>query len=137
MADEITPEERIARHRARREAAAERARSGGVGNILKRYKLLIVSISITCLGLIGYLLPDTRTPEEKEAANRRFTETYLKVSCENLIKRNLRDPGSYQRKNWIVTDGVAYVSYRAKNGFGGYVLESKACSMDGRDIVIR
>jgi len=45
---------------------------------------------------------------------------------ENWVKNNLRDPDSYQHKETRISpvkDGkhVLTMSYRAKNGFGGYV----------------
>lgn len=153
MADDETAfEERVARQRARREAAAaereKRASSGGIGNIFKRQYSTThnVFIGALCglffLGLIGTLLPqtDTRSPEEKEASRQAirqdYRDTMVKVTCEQLIKKNLRDPDSYKRESWTVANGVAYISYRAKNGFGGYARESRSCSLSGDKVFI-
>ena len=47
-------------------------------------------------------------------------------AIEQYVKKNLRDPDSYQHNETLITpvkDGIhtLIMTYRAKNGFGGYV----------------
>ena len=65
-----------------------------------------------------------------------FTEIKAKVFCADLIKRQLRDPDSYRfNKAKVVSNsgshnqyGKAYISFRSKNGFGGYVVGNATCT---------
>lgn len=48
-------------------------------------------------------------------------EIAIRITAESLIKKNLRDPDSYQLIEVIPKKGrTVTVRYRAKNGFGGY-----------------
>ena len=70
------------------------------------------------------------TPDE-------FTKTTAKVYCKRQIKKLLRDPDSYQFISATVTStsgqydqyGKALVSFRSKNGFGGYVNGTAECEV--------
>ena len=58
-----------------------------------------------------------------------FDDIAAKIHCKSLIKQQLRDPDSYQFKAVKITGnsgqyneyGEALISFRSKNGFGGYV----------------
>ena len=68
------------------------------------------------------------TPDE-------FTEIAAKVYCRTQIKKLLRDPDSYQHISARVLStsgtydqyGKAIISFRSKNGFGGYVNGTAEC----------
>lgn len=60
------------------------------------------------------------------------------IGLENYLKRVLRDPGSYQHVETTYSDGggdtiTVVTTYRAKNGFGGYAVESVTarCTISG------
>lgn len=61
---------------------------------------------------------------------------------ERYLKRNLKDPDSYQGIEWSRVapsdDGGYYVrhTYRAKNGFGGYVIENKVFYLSSQGNVL-
>ena len=64
-----------------------------------------------------------------------WVETYhAEVDCGSAIQAQLRDPDSYRMETMRVkqddTDpqaGVALITFRAKNGFGGYNQSVAAC----------
>ena len=68
------------------------------------------------------------TPDE-------WDQSAAKVYCGERIKTLLRDPDSYKFESATVTSqsgeynqyGTATITYRAKNGFGGYTRGSASC----------
>ncbi len=55
----------------------------------------------------------------------------IQATAESLIKKNLRDPDSYQLIEITPETGkVVTVRYRAKNGFGGYNVCTAVVSCD-------
>ncbi len=79
---------------------------------------------------------DNSSGELTEAQARSSVRVYLKSYC-------LRDPGSYRSVDWSSLkkkeiDGTYYINhtYRAKNGFGGYVVETKIFHLDSEGNVI-
>ena len=70
-----------------------------------------------------------------------FNEIAAKVYCADLIKQQLRDPDSYRfNKAKVVSNigehdqyGKAYISFRSKNGFGGYVTGNATCTAFSQD----
>lgn len=64
-----------------------------------------------------------------------FDEISAKVYCEDIIKKQLRDPDSYQFVEASVVStsgsynqyGSALVQFRARNGFGGYNAGLASC----------
>ena len=77
-----------------------------------------------------------------ESTPRAWDNTYAKIECERRIKSLLRDPDSYQLESISMLEnngeynqfGRAYIIYRAKNAFGGYVRGGAECEKyQGRD----
>jgi hypothetical protein len=83
----------------------------------KSFKYLI---SCAVLGL--FLLSAAGSDDSNEPSKPLYEdEIAIKVTAESLIKKNLRDPDSYQLIEITPKTGkVVTVRYRAKNGFGGY-----------------
>ena len=71
-----------------------------------------------------------------EIEPREFDDISAKIFCERLIKQQLRDPDSYQFVGATVISnsgshdqyGEALVSFRSKNGFGGYTNGQASCT---------
>lgn len=58
-------------------------------------------------------------------------EIAIRVTAESLIKKNLRDPDSYQLIEVTPQKGkTVTVRYRAKNGFGGYNVSEAIVTCD-------
>lgn len=92
---------------------------------------------IGCLGsivlffilvVIASLNPDTKKPDE-------WDQISAKVYCSSRIKELLRDPDSYQFVSAVIgktsgeykQNGTALITFRSKNGFGGYVQGLATC----------
>lgn len=92
---------------------------------------------IGCLGIFvlfgllvvfGSLLPEANKPDA-------WDEIAAKVDCKDRIKELLRDPDSYQFTSAQILStsgankeyGTAIITYRAKNGFGGYNNGTASC----------
>lgn len=62
------------------------------------------------------------------------SDTYRQGAVRYYLKKNLKDPESYQSIDWntVQHEGKTYVKhkYRAKNSFGGYVIEEKIFEFD-------
>ena len=86
----------------------------------------LAALALASLALVG-------CGERKPTA---FNEIKAEVYCADLIKRQLRDPDSYRfNKAKVVSNsgaydqfGLAYISFRSKNGFGGYVSGNAKCT---------
>jgi hypothetical protein len=83
----------------------------------------VIGTAVTVITLASV---DSRTPEQIEAARVQAAKdsknTTLVFSAVKALQGSLRDPGSLQIEDAGVTtvgDNVC-ISYRAKNGFGGY-----------------
>ena len=58
---------------------------------------------------------------------KRQDEGQLLGMCMGAIKDNLKDPDSFKHiQHALIDDGIV-VKYRAKNGFGGYVVNHQTC----------
>jgi hypothetical protein len=104
---------------------------------------------LAIFGLVLYSLfyPDTNQYHPKELIfNNEFDASVAQV--ETYLKENLNDPDSYQSISWSAvvkindTKEVGFPSYqvrhkyRAKNSFGGYVVEEKVFRMDYKGNVV-
>ncbi len=61
--------------------------------------------------------------------------------CEDALKKLLRDPDSLQKADYRVTEAspsrwVMDMSFRSKNGFGGYGQGTATCSFDGKTYLV-
>jgi hypothetical protein len=67
------------------------------------------------------------------------------AQVEDYLKENLKDPDSYEGIDWskvVKEDGNDYSfmvrhKYRAKNGFGGYVVENKVFYLSATGRVVK
>lgn len=83
---------------------------------------------LALMAVIGSLSPDANKPDT-------WDEIAAKVYCEDRIKQLLRDPDSYQFTSAEILSttggsseyGKARISFRAKNGFGGYNASTATC----------
>lgn len=109
---------------------------------MKHLKYLL---SVLVMGV--FLITATATGEEDSSS----TETHGKVynsswdasvrQVEKYLKSSLRDPDSYESIEWseVKETSTGYVvrhKYRAKNGFGGYVVSNQLFYMDSDGNVI-
>lgn len=104
---------------------------------MKRIKYLV---SFAVLGL--FLFTATGSDDSSESANSNHEVVYNSSwdgsvrQVEKYLKKNLKDPDSYQSIEWSPVvknnDGTFMVrhKYRAKNSFGGYVVEEKIFMLD-------
>ena len=91
---------------------------------MKRAFLTALALASTALVGCGEIEP------------REFDDISAKIYCKDLIKQQLRDPDSYQFVGATVTSnsgshdqyGEALVSFRSKNGFGGYMNGQASCT---------
>lgn len=85
-------------------------------------------VLVIFLGILSSLSPDANKPDA-------WDEIAAKVYCEDRIKQLLRDPDSYQFSSAEILEtsgensefGKARISFRAKNGFGGYNANTATC----------
>ena len=94
--------------------------------------------ALLALGVVAFIAgePDTKTTNASANRPDAFNEVAAKVYCADLIKRQLRDPDSYrfEQAKVVSNDGAysqygkAYISFRSKNGFGGYVRGNATCT---------
>lgn len=102
----------------------------------KEVKLTLIVSLIVAAGVLLYGV----APGQKAAVtNSRLDGSVSQVSA--YLKQNLRDPESYRPDFWskVSRDGENYQvthRYRAKNGFGGYVLEEKTFILDASGNVL-
>ncbi len=90
-----------------------------ITKIMKDYKYLILG---GVLGLFLFSSSGTFKDSSKEPSKPLYEDKYaIRTTAEKLIKKNLRDPDSYQLIEITPETGeIITVRYRAKNGFGGY-----------------
>ena len=85
---------------------------------------------ISCVVLGFFLLSATGSDDEPKKPLY-DDEIAIRVTAESLIKKNLRDPDSYQLIEIVPETGrTVTVRYRAKNGFGGYNVCAAVVSCD-------
>lgn len=94
---------------------------------------------IAVFGLIGSISNLMETPEQKLAKKEQVLNEWFEggsdISCEDHLKKQLRDPNSYERDgDFIATanDGSKRIvtwKFRSKNGFGGYAPAIAMCSV--------
>ena len=85
-------------------------------------------VFVMLMGLLGSLSQDDNKPDT-------WDEIAAEVYCKDRIKQLLRDPDSYQFSSAEILEttgenseyGTARISFRAKNGFGGYNANSAIC----------
>lgn len=103
----------------------------------KQRNWLIAIAIIIVLVIIGNLSDDNTSATVRNSG---YDASVHQVK--SYVKQNLRDPDSYQSIEWSAvqtkTNGGYYVrhKYRAKNGFGGYVIENKIFHLDNQGNVI-
>ena len=56
------------------------------------------------------------------------SDTALEQGCIRSIKKTLKDPDSFKYISGSKNDKSVSIQYRAKNSFGGYVVESQSCN---------
>ena len=61
-------------------------------------------------------------------------EIEKQVTYDIMIKKRLRDPDSFQGISWGSTGEASTRTFRSKNGFGGYVIETWEIDLDGEYI---
>lgn len=83
--------------------------------------LLYLMITLFGLGAIGTFLWVSCVPSGP-------SDITLESDCIRYIKGRLRDPGSFQYISGTKSDDNVTIKYRAKNGFGGFSIESQTCS---------
>lgn len=106
---------------------------------MKKFKFFV---SVVVVGL--FLITATATGDEDNSTSTESTSS-AKVrnsgwdasvyQVENYLKKTLRDPKSYEGIEWseVKETSTGYVvrhKYRAKNGFGGYVIENQLFYLD-------
>lgn len=107
--------------------------------------LWIVAI-IAILGII-WIVGDTYsknqlTPEEKAHVAQKKKKGEAIQQVERYLKEHLKDPKSYEGIDWytLKNEGQSSLTiihkYRAKNSFGGYVVECKAFILDDYNNII-
>jgi len=83
---------------------------------MKKYLKYLISCAI-----LGIFLLSAAGSEDEPAKPLYQDEIAIRVTAESLIKKNLRDPDSYQLIEITPKTGKNLtIRYRAKNGFGGY-----------------
>ena len=117
------------------------------GKLSKRSKIIVIiafSFAFLYIGII-LLLPDTNTKGQRELTKN--NQTYNSEwdgsvrEVKDYLKKNLRDPDSYQSIEWgkviLLSYGTYEVrhKYRAKNGFGGYDIEEKLFIIQDKKVI--
>ena len=83
---------------------------------MKKYLKYLISCAV-----LGIFLLSAAGSDDEPKKPLYQDEIAIRVAAESLIKKNLRDPDSYQLiKITPETGRNLTISYRAKNGFGGY-----------------
>ncbi len=86
---------------------------------------------ISCVVIVFFLLSATGSGESEPDKPLYEDKFAIQITAENLIKKNLRDPDSYQLIEVTPETGrTVTVRYRAKNGFGGYNVCTAVVSCD-------
>ena len=93
---------------------------------------------ISCFVVVFFLLSAAGSDDSNEASKPLYENKYgIRATAESLIKKNLRDPDSYQLIEITPETGrIVTVRYRAKNGFGGYNVCSAVVSCDDKTMTL-
>jgi len=91
--------------------------------------------SITTASKPSQPIASTSTPAERVISDSEMTMTW---ACESAVKKALNDSASYKYDNIVFTeaqpqDGYlvnGQLTFRAKNGFGGYRVGMAVCGFD-------
>lgn len=117
----------------RRKKAASQERVS-VAQTVAKGGLILIGVSI--LGYAGWVMrgPSTVAKVAKEIVYNSGIDGSVR-QAEQHIKGQLKDPASYEAIEWskVVKIPAGYavrVKYRAKNSFGGYVIEQKMVTLD-------
>lgn len=89
-------------------------------------------LSVICLAVVVAAF----YPRNSEPSSPPFNHIKAEVYCKSAIKAQLREPDSFRFEKATVTsasgsDGTALISFRARNGFGGYNAGVATCSVTG------
>ena len=92
----------------------------------------LIKYFISCAVFGFFLLSATGSDDTNEPSKPLYEDKYaIQATAESLIKKNLRDPDSYQLIEITPETGrTVTVKYRAKNGFGGYNVCEAVVSCD-------
>ena len=97
-------------------------------------KGLLVTAAITMF-IIGYMIKCTY--EAGNAPRRPFDDVDALTAVEDVLKKGLNDPGSYDRDAWkaMLQDSASrrykvVLDYRAKNGFGALMKSQVVAEVD-------
>lgn len=113
-------------------ASTEKKTEANQKTSLKK-KLLIAFGIVIGLGIIGNILePEVASNEGTEKSGPSRLALAMRAStCEDIIKRNLKNPPSYRKvERQLFSDGTI-ITYRATNGFGGTITNKAKCTFDG------
>lgn len=108
---------------------------------IKKYLLLNI-ISLIGLGIFVFIAFGSSESDSKNLGtvyNNSWDGSVSQV--EQYLKNNLKDPDSFEAIEWSnvqkESDGSFFVrcKYRAKNSFGGYVIENKIFYLDAQGTV--
>jgi len=103
-------------------------------------KILSIIGVIIAIPLVGVAWENLSSGDGGELPDRSFN-VQSRIMCADLIKRSLRNPASVEwdgRSTWsIIEDGgdlyTVIAKYRAENGFGGMVKETRQCLVARRE----
>ena len=80
----------------------------------------IIGGSILLLGVCAAFAMQPRDTVRSSAPAVAPVASVERYACEQAVKAQLRDPDSYQRIEFAGGQDWAMLSFRARNGFGGY-----------------
>jgi len=80
----------------------------------------IIGGSILLLGVCAAFAMQPRDIVRSSAPSVAPVASVERYACEQAVKAQLRDPDSYQRIEFAGGQDWAMLSFRARNGFGGY-----------------
>jgi hypothetical protein len=99
-------------------------------------KFAKVAGTVTAIALAAVIVRAC-TPSAQEQAKRdaAMAQVHAVSACQVELESKLREPESVKYTEKVaVKDGDTYrvlLTFRAKNGFGGYSAESRTCTYDG------
>ena len=100
-------------------------------------KFFTIAFLVIPIFLVGYFVKSCNdyepTAQPVEVRNGGFNNEVWQV--ESYLKRNLKDPDSYEGIEWspVTKVGSGYMvrhKYRAKNSFGGFAIENQVFNLD-------
>lgn len=115
-------------------------------HLSRAFGVLIIIVAVFIFFKFLVWIYDTNTKIHREArvveeivSNHKYDGEVWQVT--SYLKRQLRDPDSYQSIKWYKASKESdhYLvrhRYRAKNGFGGYMIEDKVFKLDDKGNVI-